>query len=106
MDVEQPATVAPLPVARRPFSVGYVYDIQMQLHRAIHGSPDGHPEEPERISHIYSLLVANKLISQMKEIPCREAIREEILLVHSEDHWDKVQALACTRYRSSNTLST
>lgn len=78
------------PTLERIYSVGYVYHPQMMLHENV----NGHPEEPARISQIYNLLVRNHCIVQMKEIPCREATSDEILLVHSEDLWEKVQALS------------
>jgi len=97
MDVDQdiipaapPSTARP-PAFERTYSVGYVYHPQMMLHEAV----NGHPEEPQRISQIYNLLVHSNCIEQMKEILCREATQDEILLIHSQDLWEKVQALAC-----------
>ncbi|KAG6903029.1 hypothetical protein C0995_007462 [Termitomyces sp. Mi166 len=71
------------------YTVGFVYSAEMMSHF----SPTGHPETPHRISSIYNALTANHHISKMKWIPIRPVKREEALLVHSEDHWDKVQAI-------------
>ncbi|KAF8070511.1 histone deacetylase complex protein [Lyophyllum atratum] len=48
---------------------------------------------PERISHIYHALTVRRHTKKMKWLPIRPVRKEEALLVHSEDHWDKVQAI-------------
>ncbi|KAG5648500.1 hypothetical protein DXG03_003111 [Asterophora parasitica] len=58
-----------------------------------HFSPTGHPEKPERISYIYHALTVGRHTKKMKWLPIRPVRREEAMLVHSEDHWDKVQAI-------------
>ncbi|KAF8200755.1 histone deacetylase complex protein [Pholiota molesta] len=87
-------------VARRPrasslplnpdnFAVGYIYSSEMMSHF----SPHGHPEQPLRIQQIWHTIVRDQLNKRMKWIPIREVRKEEALLVHSEDHWDKVIAI-------------
>ncbi|KAF9462480.1 histone deacetylase clr3 [Collybia nuda] len=71
------------------FTVGYVYSSEMTSHF----SPQGHPEQPERISRIYQALVGTRCTKKMEWLPIRPVRKEEALLVHSEDHWDKVQAI-------------
>ncbi|KAF4621405.1 hypothetical protein D9613_000736 [Agrocybe pediades] len=88
------------PLSRRPraqsiplnpdnYAVGYVYSSEMMSHF----SPHGHPEQPARIQEIWLTLARDKLTEQMKWIPIREVRKEEALLVHSEDHWNKVVAI-------------
>ncbi|KAF8973205.1 histone deacetylase complex protein [Flammula alnicola] len=87
-------------IARRPratsvplnppnFTVGYIYSSEMMSHF----SPHGHPEQPARIQQIWHTIVRDQLNKRMKWIPIREVRRDEALLVHSEDHWDKVMAI-------------
>ena len=76
-----------LPAFPSQYTVGYVYSPEMM----IHFSPHGHPEDPERITIIYEAIAAAGLISEMKQLPIRPVKKEESLLVHSEDHWDKVR---------------
>lgn len=103
-DEETPVRVQPPPsLAFRPraqseplhapeqFTVGYVYSMDMLLHASTHG----HPEQPRRISRIFEAIQGAHLISKMKEIPIRPVYRNEALLVHTEEHWDKVLAIQC-----------
>ncbi|THH11513.1 hypothetical protein EW146_g8016 [Bondarzewia mesenterica] len=78
-----------VPLHPKVFTVGYVYDAEMMLH----SSEQIHPEQPERISRIYQLLTDNKCIEKMKRIRIRRVRREEVLLVHSEMHWNSVLKL-------------
>jgi histone deacetylase 6 len=86
-----PPRASSLPPRFDQFTVGYIYAAEMMEHLAIHG----HPEAPERISRILAAIVAEHLHTRMKRIPIRPVKREEALLVHSEDHWDKVIAIQC-----------
>lgn len=80
-----------VPLYQSEFTVGFVYSSEMTAHF----SPHGHPEQPERISRIWKTLVAARCNQKMKWLPIRSVRKEEALLVHSEDHWDKVQAIQC-----------
>ena len=102
MDVDIfPSRVAPhissrpratsLPANPPDYTVGYIYSSEMMSHF----SPHGHPEEPARILAIWQTLRDDQLFEKMKWLPIREVRKEEVLLVHSEDHWDKVIALQC-----------
>lgn len=71
------------------YTVGYVYSADMLLHSSLHG----HPEQPERIARIRKAFQDSKLLSKMKEIRIRPVYRNEALLVHSQEHWDKVLAI-------------
>ncbi|KAG6832626.1 hypothetical protein H0H92_014462 [Tricholoma furcatifolium] len=78
-----------VPLNPSGFNVGYVYSTEMMSHFC----PTGHPETPQRISYIYNALTLRRHTHKMKLIPIRIVKRDEALLVHSEDHWDKVQAI-------------
>ncbi|KAG6916665.1 hypothetical protein DXG01_005889 [Tephrocybe rancida] len=93
---EQPQDPAALRASSVPlhpsdYTVGYVYSTEMMSHFS--RAPTGHPETPERISEIYKALVKHHHEPKMKRFPIRLVKKEEALLVHSEDHWDKVQAI-------------
>jgi len=70
---------------------GYVYDPAMMLHT--HPTED-HPETPDRISVIFREMRAQGLQGRMSSIMFRPVLRHQAMLVHSEDHWDKVEQLA------------
>lgn len=102
---EQPDIIVP---KRKPdlsyvlLKTGLVYDVRMRYHAKIYTSYfeyiDPHPEDPRRIYRIYKILAENGLIVDptlsgsndigdfMLKIPIREAMKEEILAVHSEEH--------------------
>ena len=77
--------------APKQFTVGYVYSMDMLIHASLHG----HPEQPDRISKIFQAIQGATLIQKMKHIPIRPVYRNEALLVHTEEHWDKVLAIQC-----------
>ena len=80
--------------ARRP-RYGYVFDARMMSHKPLSSGNNGdHPEQPERIMSIYQKLREAQLLERMRVIPIRLARKSEVLLVHSEDHWEKVQGIA------------
>ncbi|CAK5281569.1 unnamed protein product, partial [Mycena citricolor] len=72
-------------------TVGFVYSAEMMAHRST--SQQGHPEDPERIMKIWDALTANHYVKRGKRIPTRMVQRHEALLVHSDDLWDKVEAI-------------
>ncbi|KAG8768660.1 Histone deacetylase hda1 [Serendipita sp. 397] len=76
----------------RPRITGYVYDVTMMTH--IHPTED-HPETPQRISVIYQEMYAQKLLKDASALFFRPVERQQALLVHSEDHWNKVERMAC-----------
>lgn len=87
-----------VPLHPSEFTVGYVYSTDMTQHFC----RSGHPEQPERISRIYRAITDAHYHHKMKRLPIRPVKREEALLVHSEDHWEKVQTLQC-KYLTSDT---
>lgn len=80
-----------VPLHPSNLNVGYIYSSEMMSHF----SPHGHPEQPARIQQIWATLVREELNRRMKWLPIREVRKDEALLVHSEDHWNKVMAIQC-----------
>ena len=73
-------------------AVGYVYDVIMMAH---YNRGMDHDEDPQRISVIYDRLKRTGYLHMMKKIECRPAMREDILTVHTADHWDRVMSYSC-----------
>lgn len=84
-----------LPLHMPVYSVGCVYSVDMMMHFKKIRDDDQHPEQPARIARIQGLLVQNGLYDKMKHIPIRQVKKHEAMLVHSEDHWDKVIQIQC-----------
>ena len=59
------------------------------LHRA-----DGHPECPERIGSILDFLAAHGPLDSLKRIPARDATEEELLLIHTPAHLQRMRSRA------------
>lgn len=78
--------------------VGYIYDTRMMQHECM---PNFHPEQPLRISSIFAKLEEAGCTHQMVHIPCREALQEEVTLVHAQKLWDMVEDFQGTSYLSS-----
>ncbi|TDL21411.1 histone deacetylase clr3 [Rickenella mellea] len=85
------ATSMPATLAPDTRTVGYVYDTQMLLH--VDRTSD-HPEAPARILEIYRCFETGGVLKRMRRVPVRKVRKAEVLLVHSEDHWDKVETIA------------
>ncbi|KTW28090.1 hypothetical protein T552_01951 [Pneumocystis carinii B80] len=81
---------------------GLCYDVRMRFHATIN-PVDFHPEDPRRIYRIYKEIADAGLINYdgwswsnmdeqevMERISARELTREEALLVHTENHWDRL----------------
>lgn len=91
-----------------PLKTGLCYDVRMRYHAKIFTSYfeyiDPHPEDPRRIYRIYKILVENGLVTDptlsgideigdlMLKIPVREALDEEILLVHTKEHLEFLES--------------
>lgn len=79
---------------------GYVYDPLMMLHCNDGYTPtsdsinsgDGHPEEPMRIKRIFQRLADNGLIRRMKKLDFVEANYAQIIQVHSDELFQKVES--------------
>jgi histone deacetylase 6 len=101
-DIPRPPKFKPLPYATA--QTGLVYDVRMRFHVEINPTEvDVHPEDPRRIHHIFDALVQAGLVWQpgyegptdfcMGRIPTREVTKEEVMLVHTERHWEWIQTL-------------
>nr|XP_018264720.1 histone deacetylase 6/10 [Kwoniella dejecticola CBS 10117]OBR86878.1 histone deacetylase 6/10 [Kwoniella dejecticola CBS 10117] len=120
-DNHYPATVDPLAIfASRPpafqptpaqtdtrtverpriYRTGYVYDPMMMLHcqegyiptaEHVVDNGAGHPEEPMRIKRIFARLAEQGLIKRMLKLEFGQVVMEQVMLVHGEDLWNKVQ---------------
>lgn len=84
--------------------VGYVYDTRMMQHTEVrdpsgdeddYDSENHHPEQPRRIECIDKKLEEAGCLDLMTRLAIRHLRKDEALLVHSEDHWQKVEAIAC-----------
>jgi len=62
-------------------TTGIVYDEKMCLHEKI-----GHPEQPDRIRHIFYAIQKENLLNKCQLLKSRKATSEEILSVHSDNH--------------------
>ena len=71
-------------------TTGLVYDEAFLFHRA----PYDHPEDPSRLSAIWSRLTGDGLVGRCRRVGAREATREELLAVHTPGHVDRVEATA------------
>ncbi|KAJ7178500.1 histone deacetylase complex protein [Mycena crocata] len=72
-------------------TVGFVFSSEMTTHCSL--APEGHPEAPDRIIRIWDAIVARHYTLKTKRIPIRPVLKQEALLVHSEDLWDKIEAI-------------
>lgn len=66
--------------------VGLVSDERMLLH----AGPTGHPERPARLAEILKQLEMSGLEAACKRVNSREAARDELLRVQTEQHLEQV----------------
>lgn len=84
---------------RSSLRTGLCYDVRMRFHATL-DEEDVHPEDPRRIHVIYQALTSAGLTKLpedgskpeneddlMLRIKAREVTEEEVLLVHTPDHW-------------------
>lgn len=72
------------------YNVGYVYSSEMLKHFSMRDSE--HVERPARIEKIWDLLREKQCLDKMYNIPIKPLQKQEALLVHTENHWQKVLA--------------
>ncbi|KUL85164.1 hypothetical protein ZTR_06261 [Talaromyces verruculosus] len=91
-----------LPVAS--LATGLCYDIRMRYHCEVRPASEVHPEDPRRIYYIYKeicragliedldIVAAPRMLAPMplKRIDVRNATREEVELVHTDEHYQFV----------------
>ncbi|KAK6907347.1 hypothetical protein I203_101340 [Kwoniella mangroviensis CBS 8507] len=97
-----PQSTSNLQIIERPkiYRTGYIYNPMMMLHcqegyiptaESVVDNGPGHPEEPMRIKRIFSRLAEQGLIKRMKRLEFGEVTMDQVMLVHGEDLWLKVQ---------------
>jgi len=105
--VAQPQPLSEYPKSRK---TGLVYDVQMTMHAPINYQRDSnaeyedeidefrstHPEDPKRISRIFSQLKGANLIDTMVRLPCPEATAQQALLVHTDYVWQELEKTTST----------
>jgi histone deacetylase 6 len=107
--------VAPKPrAAVLPYAsgrTGLVYDSRMRFHAELPNmsisADDGHPEDPRRIHAIFEEIQQAGLVASSNtfeaeqtgdhcwRIAIRSATRPEILLIHTEEHYNLVKSFQC-----------
>ncbi|GFS12563.1 histone deacetylase [Elysia marginata] len=75
----------------------YVFDANMRAHQQ-----GGHPEQPDRISAIYTRLSEWNLLKRLLRVPSRFAKKAELLRIHSEEY---IQDLVATETMEEEELS-
>lgn len=98
---EEAASHVGIPLAS--LSSGLCYDVQMRYHCEVRPTADVHPEDPRRIYYIYKELCRAGLVDDpessrplvsrpLKRINARNAMEEEVSLVHTPDHFAFVES--------------
>lgn len=82
-----------LPFSSNIIRSGYVYDFEMTRHCPF--DEDDHPEQPARITRIHESLKNENCLSKMFKLSSRKVTKAEVTLVHSPEHWDRINMLAC-----------
>lgn len=102
-----------LPVAS--LATGLCYDIRMRYHCEVRPAAEVHPEDPRRIYYIYKeicragliedldIVAAPRMLAPMplKRIDVRNATREEVELVHTDEHYQFVSDTQSTLFSPS-----
>lgn len=100
-DSSEEGDEVPRLLPRSSLPTGVCYDIRMRYHCEVKPTLDVHPEDPRRIYYIYKELckaglvddpdATRPLVSQpLLRIPARDATREEIALIHDDEHYEFV----------------
>ncbi|KAK3709595.1 Histone deacetylase hda1 [Vermiconidia calcicola] len=102
--IPRPPKFPPLPYASS--QTGLVYDVRMRFHvETVSIEDDIHPEDPRRIHAIFESFVDAGLAWKkntsgpsndyyMGRIDARKVTKEEVCLVHTEEHWNWIQGLS------------
>ncbi|KAG7280860.1 hypothetical protein CRUP_010842 [Coryphaenoides rupestris] len=84
-------------------TTGLVYDQRMMEHLNLWDSH--HPEQPQRISKIFSKHVDLGLVKRCQRIPARLATEEELATCHSEEHIEQMKKTAAMKPRDLHRLA-
>lgn len=57
-----------------------------------HNPGPGHPESPQRVRVLLDMIEDEGFYEKFEKVPLREASEEEILLVHSKEHFERVKS--------------
>lgn len=69
---------------------GIIYDESMALHRCLWD--ESYPECPERYSSVINRCEELKLIKRCKELKARLASKEEVLKIHTDQHYELLKS--------------
>ncbi|CAK6975919.1 histone deacetylase 6 isoform X1 [Scomber scombrus] len=83
-------------------TTGLVYDERMMEHQNMWDRH--HPEQPQRISKIFSKHQQLGLVDRCKRIPARLATEEELAMCHSVEHIEQMKSTADMKPRDLNKL--
>uniref|UniRef100_A0A096LUY7 Protein deacetylase HDAC6 n=1 Tax=Poecilia formosa TaxID=48698 RepID=A0A096LUY7_POEFO len=83
-------------------TTGLVYDEKMMEH--VNLWDRHHPEQPQRISKIFSKLEQQGLVARCHRIPARLATEEELAMCHSLQHIERMKATAEMKPRDLHKL--
>eukprot|EP01126_Amoeba_proteus_P035281 TRINITY_DN3550_c0_g1_i3.p1 TRINITY_DN3550_c0_g1~~TRINITY_DN3550_c0_g1_i3.p1 ORF type:complete len:195 (-),score=30.64 TRINITY_DN3550_c0_g1_i3:61-645(-) len=81
------------------FGTGFVYDVRMNLHRLTTGK---HYERPERVEVAYQQLAEVGLLSKVRAVRARLATVNELGLVHTMTHINRVKETVTSNSTSSD----
>lgn len=82
--------------------VAFVSDERMLLH----AGPDGHPERPARLAEILKQLELSSLQTACASVNSREATKDELLRVHTEQHIEQVLNSASCKKKTGKAWGT
>jgi acetoin utilization deacetylase AcuC-like enzyme len=81
---------------------GIAFDLELKKH----DTGPGHPEQPARLTAVINKLESTGLLQQLKRIPSRSAVREELELVHTGPYIDLVSREVSQNRRQLSTGDT
>eukprot|EP00062_Callorhinchus_milii_P006748 gi/632947614/ref/XP_007889135.1/ PREDICTED: histone deacetylase 10 isoform X2 [Callorhinchus milii] len=84
---------------------GLIYDEQMTNYKLLWNDPACSVEIPERLSSLYEKLKHYGLVERCIPLPIREAVEEEILLVHSLGYLEAVKSTPSMNVEDLKTFS-
>lgn len=98
------STSSNLAIQTSNYRTGLIYSTEMMKH--FNSNDQNHPESPERIFKIFTVLKKYGFVERMKRINIREAIKQEVALIHVNHVWEGAEASACEFGVKSRWLGT